>query len=209
MSMTESFQKEWFWQRVRTILGRHAALRGSGGAEALEAMRKRYPAGRPIEEELQRAWLMASERRVSLCVVAVEIDCYVEYLSAYGRDAAEDCMETLERLIASLLVREDDSCMRLGQSGFVLVLPDMPMLMGRELVMKINQAVRRQGLINKESHAGAVTLGSGLAVVNPEPPYDRNVLDIAKQALRKAQRRGLGRLDIADLRGGEKRDVAA
>lgn len=207
--MTESFQKEWFWQRVRTILGRHAALRGSGGAEALEAMRKRYPAGRPIEEELQRAWLMASERRVSLCVVALEIDCHVEYLSAYGRDAAEDCMETLERLIASLLVREDDSCMRLGQSGFVLVLPDMPMLMGRELVMKINQAVRRQGLINKESHAGAVTLGAGLAVVNPEPPYDRNVLDIAKQALRKAQRRGLGRLDIADLRGGEKRDVAA
>lgn len=207
--MTESSQKDWFWQRVRGLLGQHAALRAGGGDEALEALRRRYPAGRPIEEELQRAWMLASERQVSLCVVALEIDCYVEYLSAYGRDVAEDCMETLERVIASLLVREEDSCMRLGQSGFLLVLPDMPMLMGRELALKIGLAVRRAGLVNKESHAGAVTLGAGLAVVNPEPPYDCNVLDVAKQALRRAQRRGLGRIDIADIRGGERRDVAA
>lgn len=207
--MTDNVGKDRFWQRVRGMLGRHEALRASGGAEALEALRKRYPAGRPVEEELQRGWLFAAERKVSLCVIALEIDCYVDYLSAYGRDAAEDCMEVLERLIASLLVREEDSCMRLGQSSFILVLPDMPMLMGRELALKIGQAVRREGLINKESHAGAVTLGAGLAVVNPEPPYDRNVLDVAKQALRRAQRRGLGRLDIADIRGGERRDVAA
>jgi len=83
------------------------------------------------------------------------------------------------------------------------------MLMGRELAMRIMKAVRNEGLVNKESHAGAVTLGAGLAVVNPEPPFDRNVLDVAKQTLRKAQRRGLSRVEIVDMRAETKRQAAA
>lgn len=209
MSMTEAFQKDGLWQMVRSLLGRHAERRDARRPMSSLSSSKRHSAARPIEEELQRAWMLAAERNVSLCVVALEIDCFGEYLAAYGRDATEDCLETLERIVVSLLKREDDCCLRLGQSGFLLVLPDMPMLMGRDLANKINQAVRREGLVNKESHAGAVTLGAGLAVVNPEPPFDKDVLNTAKMALRKAQRRGLGRLEIADMRVNEKRDVAA
>ncbi|MBO9588266.1 diguanylate cyclase [Devosia sp.] len=207
--MTEAFQKDGLWQMVRSLLGRHAERRDARRPMSPEGSSKRHSAARPIEEELQRAWMLAAERNVSLCVVALEIDCFGEYLAAYGRDAAEDCLETLERIVVSLLKREEDCCLRLGQSGFLLVLPDMPMLMGRDLANKINQAVRREGLVNKESHAGAVTLGAGLAVVNPEPPFDKDVLETAKMALRKAQRRGLGRLEIADMRVSEKREVAA
>jgi diguanylate cyclase (GGDEF)-like protein len=209
MSMTEAFQKDGLWQKVRSLLGRHAERRDARRPMSSEGARKQRSAVRPIEEELQRAWMLAAERNVSLCVIALEIDCFGEYLAAYGRDAAEDCLETLERVITAQLKREDDRCLRQGQSGFLLVLPDMPMLMGRDLANKINQAVRREGLANKESHAGAVTLGAGLVVVNPEPPFDKDVLDTSKIALRKAQRRGLGRLEIADLRISEKREVAA
>lgn len=209
MSMTEAFQKDGLWQKVRSLLGRHAERRDARRPMSSSGSPKRHSAVRPIEEELQRAWMLAAERNVSLCVIALEIDCFGEYLAAYGRDAAEDCLETLERLVVSLLKREEDSCLRLGQSGFLLVLPDMPMLMGRDLANKINQAVRREGLVNKESHAGAVTLGAGLAVVNPEPPFDKDVLETAKNALRKAQRRGLGRLEIADMRLSDRREVAA
>lgn len=209
MTMTEAFQKDGLWQRVRTLLGGHAERRAAAGKAARGALGWRLPAARPIEEELQRAWMLAAERNVSLCVMVFEIDCFGDYLAAYGRDAAEDCLETLERVVAGLLKREDDYCLRLGQGGFVLILPDMPMLMGRELAGRIGQAVRREGLVNKESHAGAVTLGAGLAVVNPEPPFDKDVLDTAKTALRKAQRRGLARLEIADMRLSDKREVAA
>jgi len=210
MSMTETLHRDRFWQRVRTLLGRYADNRRNDGATVLRALGKRQVTGRPIEEELQQGWMTASERNVSLCVMALEIDCFGEYLAAYGRDAAEDCLEQLDHVIASLLKREEDRCLRMGQSGFLLVLPDMPMLMARDLAAKITAAVRRVGLANKESHAGAVTLGAGLAVVNPEPPFNRAVLDMAKQALRKAQRRGLARLEIADLRAtDERRSVAA
>lgn len=209
MSMTEAFQKDGLWQMVRSLLGRHAERRDARRPMATESAYKRHLTARPIEEELQKAWMSAAERHVSLCVIALEVDCFGEYLAAYGRDAAEDCLETLERVIVSLLGREQDCCLRMGQSGFLLILPDMPMLLGRDLAGKINRAVRREGLANKESHAGAVTLGAGLAVVDPEPPFDKDVLQVARMALRKAQRGGLGRLEIADMRVSEKRAVAA
>ncbi|PXA98145.1 hypothetical protein DMC47_10215 [Nostoc sp. 3335mG] len=207
MSMTETSQKDRFWQRIRMLLGA-----GPGGRQALGRAEpaRRLSSARPLDEELQRGWMLCAERRVSLCVMALEVDCFPEYLAAYGRDASEDCLDRIEAVIVGQLKREGDTCLRMGQSGFLLVLPDMPMLMGRDLALRIAQAVRRAGLANKESHAGAVTLGAGLAVVNPEPPFDRIALDMARQALRKAQRRGLSRLDIADLRvADERRSVAA
>lgn len=208
MSITDTAQRDRFWSRVRGLLTGHAEQRRNGVIPFVSG--RRQPSGRPIEEELQQGWMLAAERNVSLCVLALEIDCFGEYLAAYGRDAAEDCLEQLDQVISALLRRDEDRCLRLGQSGFLLVLPDMPVLMARDLANKISATVRRVGLVNKESHAGAVTLGTGVVVVNPEPPYNQAVLDMARQALRKAQRRGLGRIEIADLRAtDERRSVAA
>lgn len=209
MSMIDIDRKDKFWNRVRSLLTKGAAGRGAGGAAMLRGFDRRQGSGRPIEEELQGAWMLAAERRVSLCVMALEIDCFSDYLTAYGRDAADDCLEALDQAISPLLKRDTDRCLRVAQSGFVLVLPDMPLLLGRDLANRITLAVRRAGLVNKESHAGTVTLGAGMAVVNPQPPYDRGVLETARLALRRAQRRGLSRLDIADLRNVEDRKLVA
>jgi len=209
MSMTEIDRKDRFWNRVRTLLGKGTAGRSHEGAAMLRGLDRRQVSGRPLEEELQSAWMLAAERRVSLCIMALEIDSFGDYLTAYGRDAADDCLEALDQIISPLLKRETDRCLRVGQSGFVLVLPDMPLLLGRDLANKITLAVRRAGLVNKESHAGTVTLGAGMAVVNPQPPYDRDALELARQALRRAQRRGLSRLDVADLRNTDDRKLVA
>lgn len=209
MSMTEIDRKDRFWNRVRTLLGKGGGGRDPEGAAMRRGLDRRQTSGRPLQEELQSAWMLAAERRVSLCVMTLEIDCFGEYLTAYGRDVADDCLEALDQAISPLLKRDTDRCLRVGQSGFVLVLPDMPLLLGRDLANKITLAVRRAGLVNKESHAGTVTLGAGMVVVNPQPPYDRDVLEMARQALRRAQRRGLSRLDIADLRNVEDRALVA
>lgn len=209
MSMIAIDSRDGFWNRVRALLGKSMAGRTESGAMLLKDGARRPSAVRPIEEELQVAWMLAAERGVSMCVILLEIDCFNDYLAAYGRDALEECLETLDQAIAPLLSRDTDRCLRTPQSGFVLILPDMPLALGRDLVSKINQAVRRAGLANKESHAGAVTLGAGMAVVNPQPPYSRDVLETARAALRRAQRRGLSRLDIADLRNVEDRKLVA
>jgi len=201
--MTEISQKDRLWQRVRTMLGRRAEVLGHGAG--LGTAGRLVPVGRPVEEELHRSWMIAAANSVPLCVMALEIDCFAEYLLAYGQDMAEDCVERLERAVLPLLRHEEDRCLRLGRGGLLLVLPAAEMAAGRDLANRIGRAVRHLGLSNKESHAGTVTVGAGLAVVNPEPPFDRSVLDMAKEALRKAQRRGLGRIEIVDLRMAEER----
>lgn len=198
-----------FWARVRAVLGRGEAVPAYGRAEISKPNRKSRPAQR-IDEELRRGWTEAARRNVSLCVLAIEMDSQSEYFAAYGREAVEQCLTTLEETIQPLLPRPTDACLRSGKAGFVLVLADMPVLMARELAARIAAAIRRAGLPHRASHAGQVTMSMGLSVVNPQGNFDRSVLESATQAVKRAQRRGLGRLEVSDLRAvAERRRKAA
>jgi len=203
--------KDGFWARLRTALGRNAdahepaygqaAIARNGGRKPRESQR--------IDEALRLGWTQAAERNVSLCVMALQMDGHADYFAAYGRDGVEESLEALEGVISGLLPREHHQCLRSGPAGFILVLPDMPALMARELASRIAVGVRRLGLANRESHAGQVTLSTGIAVANPQGGLSRNVLEAARQAVQKAQRRGLARLEVTDLRGREDRQRRA
>lgn len=198
-----------FWARVRSVLGRGESVPPYGQANIGHPAKKSRPAQR-IDDELRRGFADSAQRQVSLCVLAMEMDRYSEYFAAYGRDEAEHVFDRLEETIRPLLPRPGIACLRNGRAGFVLILPDMPVLMARELASRIATAVRHEGLPNRESHAGQVTLSMGLAVTNPQGGFDRAVLNNAVQAVKKAQRRGLARLEVVDLRGKpEKRKKAA
>ncbi|ODT68557.1 MAG: hypothetical protein ABS75_20025 [Pelagibacterium sp. SCN 63-23] len=196
-----------FWARIRAALGRGAEAHEPAYGQAAIARnlnKKPRPAQR-IDEELRRAWAEAAQHHVSLCVLALEMDRYPDYFSAYGRDAVEHTLDAMERAIGALMPRPNDHCLRNGRAGFVLVLPDMPVLMARDLASRIAAALRQEGLPNKASHAGQVTMSMGLAVVNPQGALDRSVLNNASQAVKKAQRRGIARLEVVDLRGNDDR----
>ncbi|MBK1794298.1 diguanylate cyclase [Devosia sp. WQ 349] len=199
-----------FWARVRAALSR--APGGSepayGKAEIAKRPGKKLRPAQRIDASLRRAWESAAERKVSLCVLALEMDVYASYFSSYGRNGVEDCLEQLEHLIRSHVPNEQ-ACLRNGRAGFVLVLPDMPNLMARDIAAKIAAGVRTLAIANKESHAGQVTLSMGLAVVNPQGAFDREVLDAANMAVRRAQRRGLARLEVVDFRPSQERKTAA
>ncbi len=198
-----------FWARVRSVLGRSGAEPAYGVSAVGNPQKKARPAQR-IDEELRRGWVEAGQRHVSLCVLAMELDRYPEYFAAYGRDEVEHSLDRLLETIQPLMPRESVHCLRQGRSGFVLVLPDMPVLMARELASRIAKAIRQENLPNKESHAGQVTLSMGLAVTNPQGGFDRGVLHNANQAVKRAQRRGLARLEVTDMRAKpEKRKKAA
>jgi diguanylate cyclase (GGDEF)-like protein len=195
---------EGLWARIRAALTRTDAP-AYGQPTIAQNPNKKLRSAQRIDDELRRRWNEAAGRNVSLCVLALEVDRFADYHTAYGREAVEQCLLSLEEMITGLLPREGDRCLRHGRAGFVLVLADMPVLMARELASKIAAELRRQGLPNRESHAGQVTLSMGLAVVNPQGGLDRTVLNTAVQAVKKAQRRGLARLEVADLRSQDDR----
>jgi len=211
MNKVTTSGNDGLWGRIRAALGRDVDARvpAYGQAAIAKNPNKKPRAAQRIDEELRKSWSHAAERNVSLCVLALELDGYAEYFAAYGREAVEDCLATLQAAISPLLPRQTDQCLRHGRAGFVLVLPDMPALMARDLASRIALTIRREGLVNRESHAGQVTMSTGIAVANPQGGLDKSVLEAAHQAVKKAQRRGLARLEVVDLRGREEKSRRA
>lgn len=198
-----------FWNRVRHALAalrpqKREKLPAYGQAAIARSIGMKPRLGARIDEELAAGWRSAAGRNVSLSLVVVEIDRFADYFTAYGRGATEDCLAAVQQAITETLPRPGDSCLRLGRAGFVIVLPDLPVLMARATAERIADAVRAQGLAHKESHAGIVTVSQGLAVANPAGHYDRKFFEAAAEALKKAQRRGMGRIEAVDLRPAQK-----
>lgn len=201
---------ETFWTRVRLALG---ALRpvhkertpAYGQAAIARSIGIKPRLGARIEEELIAGWTNAAARRVSMSLLVIEIDRMADYFTAYGKGEADDCVLAVMRAVTEALPREGDVCLRMGRSTFVIALPDLPVLMARACASKITEAVRQLNLPHKESHAGIVSVSMGLAVTNPRGGYDKKFFETAAEALKKAQRKGLGRLQSVDLRPAQER----
>ena len=201
---------EPFWSRVRGALdalrpGMRTGLTPHDMPAIARAIGKRPKTGPVIDEALATGWASAATRHVSLSLLVIEIDRLNDYLTAYGKPAADDCADRVMQAVADLLPRPADICLRWGAATFVVVLPDLPVLMARASALKIHEAVRHLGLEHKESHAGTVTVSIGLSVNNPRGHFDRKFFNAALDALKKAQRKGLGRLEIIDLRPAQER----
>ena len=196
---------EPFWTRVRTALevlrpARVERKPAYGQAAIARSMGIKPKLGVRIEDELAQGWNHAAARHVSLSLLVIEIDRFADYFTAYGKGDADQCLLAVMQAITNALPREGDACLRLGSAGFVIVLPDLPALMARATATRIADAVRQMALAHKESHAGIVTLSMGLAVTNPCGTYDRKFFEAGAEALKKAQRRGMGRMEGVDLR---------
>lgn len=203
-------QNEPFWTRVRAALGMmrpvaQERVPAYGQAAIARSIGMKPKLGVRIEEELAQGWTHAAARHVSLSLLVIEIDRFADYFTAYGKGEADHCLLAVMQAITAALPREGDTCLRLGQAGFVIVLSDMPALMARATAGKIAEAVRHLSLAHKESHAGIITLSMGLAVTNPRGGYDRKFFEAGAEALKKAQRRGMGRIEGVDLRPAQER----
>ena len=158
---TDTIANEGFWTRVRTALTRRADEPAYGQAAISANIGKKRRTTQVVDDELRICWASAATRNVSLCVINVEMDRFAEYYAVYGQDAADDCVARLGDIVSNLRPRETIQCLRSGRCGFTLILPDMPVLVARALVGKLMAAVKAEGLINKESHTGLVTMGAG------------------------------------------------
>jgi diguanylate cyclase (GGDEF)-like protein len=208
--MTVSATAEPFWTRVRAALGALSPVRSERGpaygqAAIARSIGIKPKLGQLIEDELVHGWANAAGRHVSLGLLVIEIDRSTDYFGAYGKQSTDDCVLAVMQAITDVLPRSGDTCLRLGRAGFVVVLPDLPGLMARATAHKITEAVRRLSLAHKESHAGIVTVSLGLAVTNPRGSYDKKFFEAGAEALKKAQRKGIGRLEAVDLRPAQQR----
>jgi diguanylate cyclase (GGDEF)-like protein len=199
-------ERDAFWGRVRASLaamrpGRREERAPAYGTAAIgRSFGVRARMGGRIEDALRGAWMRCAAGKVSLCLLVIEVDRFTELHHAYDRDTIEAEMAEVQRAIRGCLTRPTDICLRHGRGGFVVVLADYPVLMAGRLAKVIAGAVAELAIAHKGSHAGVVTVSSGLAVANPQGKLDRGVFEAAVTAVKRAQRRGLGQAETVDLR---------
>ena len=111
-----------FWARVRALLGRGTDEPDFtlGDTEISQRGRKSRPQ-QQIEDELHHGWNEAAARRVSLCVLAMDMDGYADYFAAYGRESVEQTLSRLSQAIEAVLPREEQ-----GRPGSWLSLKTCP-----------------------------------------------------------------------------------
>jgi len=195
-------ERDAFWNRVRASLaamrpGRRDAREPAYGTAAIA--RAREGRGR-LDDVLRGAWDRCAAGKVPLCVMVIEVDRFRELHHAYDAQTIETAMGKLHRTIRSSLSRPGDTCMRHGRGGFVVVLPDYPVLMAAKLAKAMAGAVSDMAIAHKESHAGVVTVSCGVVGIDPQGNVERSVFEAAMAALARGQRRGLGQVEMVDLR---------
>ncbi len=189
--------RDGFWTRVRL------ALRGQNSAPESP-----LPRSGGFEAALARGWDRAAAASAPLTLMLIEIDELADYFTAYGAEAADACFAEVQETLATVLPREGDACVAVSPGRFAVVLPELSPHLAQPIAAAMAQAVRRLGRQHKASHAGTVTVSMGLAVTVPEESLDGRLVDAAQQALRRAQRRGIGRLEVVDLRPRHERQAA-
>ena len=214
LSTAEHAMGEPFWDRVRQALDTLRPVRRTMPLSIAPSAIARSVGLKPrlgvrVEEELAQGWRTAADLRVSMSLLLIEIDCFSQYASANGRAEADQCVLSVMQVIRQALPRRADSCLRLGEAGFVVAMPDMPVLIARSVAAKIARKVRAMDLSHGASHLGVVSVSQGLVVTNPQGDYARSFFESAAHALRKAQRYGMGRTETIDLRPGQLLHAAA
>lgn len=202
------------WTRVRTALeamrpgGRKDREPAYGRAAIARTLGMRTRLGERIEDALEEAWAHCAERRVTLSLLLIGIDRFKDLHLVYERGIIERELKAVETTLRKGLPRAGDACLRHGRSNFLVVLPDYPVLLAKTLAGKLLGEVRGLAIPHKESHAGIMTAGAGLVAINPQANPDRKLFEAAADALERAQRRGLGRIEAVDLRPGQQRRKA-
>jgi diguanylate cyclase (GGDEF)-like protein len=196
-----------YWDRVRAGL---ESLTRTWSRLATQKGSKLVTLSRPAvdpqaEAALDWAWRAALEARGPVSLLLIALDRKDEYLAAYGPRVAEDCAVLVGEAISAALPRGEVGFLRFGPSQYLVLLPGVERRAARKLARHLVGTVRMCRYSHKDSHAGVVTASIGVVSAAPEHWPAGEALRRAASDLLKAQKRGLGRIAVAELRALSRR----
>lgn len=140
-----------------------------------------------IEEQLQRAILLAARGHRLLTCAMIDIDRFKSINDRYGHQVGDQVLIVLSRLMQQRL-RASDIAGRYGGEEFLVILPDTDTAAASQVLNELRQAFAQ---IRHESEHGEffVTFSAGVATF-PDYPSALALTKAADQALYLAKNRG-------------------
>ncbi len=145
---------------------------------------------RAFEDRL-RGLLAAQQEGV---LIRFEVDQFKLINDAYGRDAGNQLLIQLGRLLASL-VRDEDEPARLGGDEFAIVIPSSDIERAWQVAERVRLQVAAQGF-EWNGHAYGVTMSVGIATFADAYNDFAELMAAADTACEAAKSRGRNRIEI-------------
>lgn len=154
---------------------------------------------RVFDEQLERFWQLATDSRVSLAIVLMDVDHFKAYNDVYGHQAGDLALQRVAQTLRALVPGPEDVLARYGGEEFALIMYDVDGAEMEDTAARMRRAISDLGIVHRESQVRRVTISAGVAVVRPSAERgSKGALQLADEALYEAKVRGRNRVAVLD-----------
>ncbi|HOU76753.1 MAG TPA: GGDEF domain-containing protein [Syntrophales bacterium] len=152
---------------------------------------------RYLEEALTRELKIARRAGRPLAVVLMDIDHFGQFTDAFGHGASSLVLRDLGGFLREN-VREVDLACRYGADEFALMFPETDLAGGRRRAEHLQAMIRDLSRRDGYTHLRRITLSMGVAACPDQGETPGDLLEAAKEALKKAKQTGRDRICSAE-----------
>ena len=148
----------------------------------------------------QMSWQNASQARVKLGLIVVDIDHFKSFNDFYGHPAGDACLQTVARCLSEQLRGNGDMVARIGGEEFAILLPDLAVETAGDIAERMRLAVAALELPHLgRGTSSTVTISCGACSMVPVPAITpKDLFAAADAALYAAKQSGRNRVCLAD-----------
>ncbi len=159
----------------------------------------RLPNRRHFDERMRAEWNKAVKERLSLSLLAIDIDNFKRLNDTYGHPQGDAVLRSVAQVFKSVMERNDDMVARTGGEEFSVLLPNTDKEGARVVAEKIRAAVAAAAMENIQGGPPlAVTISIGVAGLKPGPTDSvENITVQSDHALYAAKQDGRNRVCVA------------
>jgi two-component system, cell cycle response regulator len=145
-----------------------------------------------FDKSLKREWQRAYRHKRPLALLWYSVDFYEEFVQAYGRDEAENCLVRVAQILQETVKRPGDISARVDDHQFASILPETATDGAMTVAEKIRKRVEALAIPHKYGPIDPfVTVSGGLISVIPTTYHGAGILvEKARDALDRAKQDG-------------------
>jgi len=145
---------------------------------------------RHFQTSLQQEIEFAKEREASLALLMMDIDYFKAYNDNNGHPAGNEALKQLSKILEDN-TRDNDVVCRFGGEEFAIILPNVFSDVAYAIAERIRSKVADSYFKNQETQPnGNVTISVGIGIFPDDASTDRELLNVADEALYYAKSSG-------------------